>query len=281
MGNIAEDVSSPVERSFLPRTHLLRQQGPTARASNPMLAASFRAQEGGAARAVASGGGSRLDTDFVIVQALGKGAFSQVWKVKEKATGKLFAVKAGKPYTGYKNRLRQLEEVSILHQLSREPHPHIIPFVDSWEYASRLYIRTHLAPCGDLALFLMSLSDVGGMGEARVWKVLYELSSGLQHIHAHNFLHLDLKPSNILITSAGSLQIADFGMSTIMTDAGTVGGVSPALPTAVDGEFVWDDSKGSVPVPSPILDREVEGDREYLCPEALDGTVGREADVYS
>jgi mitosis inhibitor protein kinase SWE1 len=121
------------------------------------------------------------------------------------------------------------------------------------------------------------------MGEINVWKMLSELSSGLAHIHKNNFLHLDLKPSNILITAEGALQIADFGMSTIMTVHGINGGVSPALPTAVDGEFVWQEGHdGRVPVPSPIIDREVEGDREYLCPEALEQeNVGKPADVYS
>jgi mitosis inhibitor protein kinase SWE1 len=166
--------------------------------------------------------------------------------------------------------------------LSKDAHPHIISYVDSWEHGSRLYIRTALAPCGDLSTFLLSLADQGGLGEARVWKVLAELSAGLTHVHRCNFLHLDIKPSNILVTAAGSLQIADFGLSTILTSGGTVGGVSPALPTAINGNFVWEEgSTGNVPVPSPIMDRELEGDREYLCPEALKESVGKEADVFS
>jgi len=254
-----------------------------------MLSATYKSQ----CSSVSQIPSNRLATDFVIQQSLGKGEFSQVWSVQEKLTGNIFAVKAGRPYTGVKNRqvihlypadsrLRQLEEVSILHELSKDSHPHILPYVDSWEHSSRLYIRTALAPCGDLSKFLLSLAERGGLDEARSWKVLEELSSGLAHIHASNFLHLDMKPSNILITASGSLQIADFGLSTILSTSGIVGGVSPALPTAVDGRFVWEEgSSGQVPVPSPIMDRELEGDREYLCPEALEETVGKEADVYS
>lgn len=178
-----------------------------------------------------------------------------------------------------------MEEVSILHRLSLSPHDNIVTFIDSWEFSNRLYIRTELAPCGDLAMFLLSLGDVGGMGEARVWKTLRELSLGLSHIHSNDFLHLDIKPSNVLITNAGSLLIADFGMSTMISpDSGVAGDVSPALPQfGEDGAFVWgeDANKEVRAVPSPILDREVEGDREYLCPEALDGVVGKEADVFS
>jgi len=48
--------------------------------------------------------GNRLGAEFRIRHSLGKGEFSQVWSVQEKVTGKIFAVKAGRPYTGVKNR---------------------------------------------------------------------------------------------------------------------------------------------------------------------------------
>lgn len=175
--------------------------------------------------------------------------------------------------------LRQLEEVSILHSLSLDPHPNVIQFIDSWEHARRLYIRTELAECGDLARFLEALGDTGGIGESRCWKVLVVLSGAIQHVHNHDLLHLDIKPSNILITMSGSLKLADFGMSTVSSPEGqAVASLSPALPQMEGGEFVW---RQEGTMPSPIVDREVEGDREYLCPEALgDGPVGRPADVY-
>jgi mitosis inhibitor protein kinase SWE1 len=177
------------------------------------------------------------------------------------------------------------------------PHPNIITFHSSFEHSSRLYIVTELAECGDLSRYLLSLGDVGGPGESRIWKVLHELSNGLNYIHDSNFVHLDVKPSNILIDRDGRLKIADFGMSVIRTDtleeSGRTGmrmSLSPALPAAgEDGGFVWEGagegekniSGMAVAVPSPLWDREVEGDREYLCPEALEGTVGIEADVFS
>lgn len=208
-------------------------------------------------------------------------------------------------------RLRQLEEVSILHTLSLDPHPHIITFVDSWEHSRRLYLQTELLDFGDLAKFLSALGDSAGLGEARMWKTLSELSSALQHVHSFKLLHLDLKPSNVLITSEGALKIGDFGMSVVSDEQGMVEDhLSPALPDVADGgEFVWDnvdslqeedeeavgrtstDSSASDNGPrrgtsvmkviaSPHLDRDVEGDREYLSPESLDGKIGRPADVF-
>jgi hypothetical protein len=47
---------------------------------------------------------NKLDRDFVLVQGIGAGEFSQVWKVRSRRDGRVSAVKAGKMYTGVKNR---------------------------------------------------------------------------------------------------------------------------------------------------------------------------------
>lgn len=139
-------------------------------------------------------------------------------------------------------------------------------------------MRTELADCGDLATFLEAVGDSGGLGEGRVWKMLAELSDALVHVHGSNLIHLDIKPANILITAAGSLKIADFGMSTRTSEQGLAIAVSPALPCEGDGgKFVW----GSEPATTVSLEREREGDRAYLAPESLtEGRFGREADIF-
>lgn len=78
-----------------------------------------------------------------------------------------------------------------------------------------------------------------------VWLII---SQGLQHIHNSNFIHLDLKPANILITFEGVLKIADFGLACAW----------PAPPNH-DGE----------------------GDREYIAPEILKGVLDKPADIFS
>lgn len=71
-----------------------------------MLAAAYKAQAtpNASTGVPVSQKRGRLDQDFIIVNSMGKGEFSQVWKVKDRAEGKCWAVKAGKPYTGMKNR---------------------------------------------------------------------------------------------------------------------------------------------------------------------------------
>lgn len=97
-------------RNVTNRLRHLTDQRPLARASNPMLAASYKAQASSnlvSASKLEDGEGKKLDKferDFTLIQSLGGGAFSRVWKVRDKVSGGLWAVKAGKPYTGHKNR---------------------------------------------------------------------------------------------------------------------------------------------------------------------------------
>lgn len=174
-------------------------------------------------------------------------------------------------------RARQFEEVAILSTLAEASHPSVLHFQEAWEEKSQLHIRTALAECGDFATYLQSISDEGGLDEARCWKVLRELTEvssnqdmqrhgltsrlqGLRHIHSLGILHLDLKPANILINQSGTLQISDFGLSIRLASL-----TSDGYPVMPEGDVF----------------NVREGDREYLSPEMLKGVYGTFSDVFS
>ncbi|MCO5585046.1 hypothetical protein L7F22_038978 [Adiantum nelumboides] len=251
-------------------------------------------QKGAPVRRLGSSAASRnrpshFTSRFIVHGILGQGEFSQVDKVEDKQDGVLYAVKrAKKPYTGPRDRLRKLEEVDILRYLGKDGgHLNIVAFFDAWEEAGHLYIQTELCPCVDFSSFLQHFSNMGGsMDEARLWKVLRELSEGLGFIHDMQVLHLDLKPANIFITEIATLKIGDFGLATRWprVDAKTI----------LEGASMGDDdlllsnanSGKSDLIMSSLLNHtpkslEREGDREYIAPEILRGGFGKPADVFS
>lgn len=168
---------------------------------------------------------SQFEEHFAVEGVLGTGEFSEVIKVREKATGYLSAVKRMKrPFLGPKDRVRRLEEVDALRLLKeqraswRDPWfgaEGVMDLLDAWEEDGYLYLQTELCPLGSLAFVLAEYGrQVGALDEARLWKILAELSAGVYFIHQCGVLHLDLKPANILITEVGTLKISDFGMAT-------------------------------------------------------------------
>lgn len=197
---------------------------------------------------------------FGVVVLQGKGEFSNVFKVERPhqryrsdvtSTGPgrsgVWAVKKTKrPYVGHRDREAKLREVNILRQLSGNDH--IIHYVDSWESNNHLYIQTEYCENGNLKDFLTQAGFKARLDDFRIWKILLELSMGIQHIHSNNFIHLDLKPANVFIDWAGVLKIGDFGLAS-----------SWPAPNDIDGE----------------------GDREYIGPEILNGQFDKPADIFA
>ena len=150
-------------------------------------------------RPVTPVGVSRFEREYMMLEPIGNGEFSTVWKVKERKSARIWAVKRGKPYLGAKDRWvirlgsnieylliapflgicrkRQLEEVKVLETLAKTANPYVLQFQEAWEEKEQLHIRTNLAGCGDLATYLNSIGDVGGLDEGRCWKMLFELTS--------------------------------------------------------------------------------------------------------
>ncbi|KAH7392285.1 hypothetical protein DE146DRAFT_679715 [Phaeosphaeria sp. MPI-PUGE-AT-0046c] len=163
-------------------------------------------------------------------------AGSQVWVVK----------KSKKPYTGTGDRSRKMQEVDVLYAL--RGNAHVLDIKTHWEADSHLYIQTEYCEGGNLRKYLDTVGYNSRLDDFRIWKILMELSMGLAFIHDSGYIHLDLKPANILIDFEGGLKIADFGLAS-----------SWPAPKHIDGE----------------------GDRHYLAPEALSGGFDKPADVFA
>lgn len=226
----------------------------------------------------------RFESQFVQLSILGSGEFSEAIKAEDRATGSIYAVKRMKRrFTGPKDRLRHLEEVDILRLLGS--HPNVISLADAWEEDNHLFIQTELCPLGTLSFFLEGYGYlVGHLDEPRLWKVLTELASGIQHIHSHGVLHLDLKPANVFVTSVGSLKIGDFGLASRWPPAKQAQILAGARVDTVAGGLgeVDEDPFTSSSKDPKSCNLEREGDREYLAPEVmLDGEYSEAVDIFA
>jgi len=86
-------------------------------------------------------------------------------------------------------------------------HPNIVTVYEYFEHDGTAFIAMEYFERGSLRPL------VGELSLAQVVGVLEGLFAGLAHAEKHGIVHRDLKPENVMVTSAGGVKIADFGMA--------------------------------------------------------------------
>ena len=96
-------------------------------------------------------------------------------------------------------------------------HPNIVRVLDVFEEnGTAYYVMDHL-PGGSLS---DKVKRDGPLSEHDAMLYINDISSALAYIHAHNTVHLDVKPSNVLLDGNGRAVLIDFGISKHYDDAG-------------------------------------------------------------
>lgn len=149
---------------------------------------------------------------YRLLEYLSSGSFSSVFRAREEMTNRIVAIKAlskdAYPADRMRYLLTELEAMSNIWG-----HPNIVsihtvePGKDDYlawivmEYIEGDNLHK-LVQQGDL-----TLNDVLNIG--------LDICNGLKAAHAHNILHRDIKPQNILLTPEKKAKIADFSIARI------------------------------------------------------------------
>ncbi|XP_037622939.1 microtubule-associated serine/threonine-protein kinase 3-like [Sebastes umbrosus] len=91
-------------------------------------------------------------------------------------------------------------------------HPLVVPMYCSFETVGQMYMTMEYVKGGDLE-DLLEKEKHFRMDMAHFY--MAELVLAVEYIHSYGILHMDLKPSNLLITKEGHIKVADFGLSKI------------------------------------------------------------------
>jgi serine/threonine-protein kinase len=144
---------------------------------------------------------------YVVERQLGRGGTSTVFLARPVGGYDRVAIKVLHPdlsVTFVRQRFHR--EIALLRRLE---HPHILPILESEEAGSLIYYVTRYAPGGSLAALL-------GLRERvpvdQVLTVVREVGAALDHAHAQNVLHRDIKPGNILF-DVDRVLVCDFGIA--------------------------------------------------------------------
>ncbi|XP_051282305.1 calcium/calmodulin-dependent protein kinase IGb [Dicentrarchus labrax] len=167
---------------------------------------------------------------FDIMEELGSGAFSEVYMVKEKKTGKMFAMKCVK-----KKQKRDLNLENEIAVLRRIKHENVVGLEDFYESHTHYYLIMQLVSGGEL---FDRILDRGVYSEKDASSVIQQVLQAVSYLHQNGIVHRDLKPENILYYSQeeqSKIMISDFGLSKMVEDdimstaCGTPGYVAPEV----------------------------------------------------
>lgn len=166
--------------------------------------------------------GNKMVNEYVREYKIGAGSYGKVVLYRSSVDGKHYAIKAFHKSHLLKLRVAPsetamtdvLREVLIMKMLD---HPNIVnlieviddPNTDNFymvlEYVEGKWVCEGSGP-------------PGGLGETTARKYLRDIVSGLMYLHAHNIVHGDIKPDNLLVTSNGTVKIGDFSVSQVFED---------------------------------------------------------------
>ncbi len=94
--------------------------------------------------------------------------------------------------------------------LSEVHHLHIVNVLEVFEENQTAYIAMeYITGCS----LKSKLDKEGRLPEAEVLRYVHQIGDALQFVHDKHILHLDIKPSNILVDASGRAHLIDFGVS--------------------------------------------------------------------
>lgn len=195
-----------------------------------------------------AGRSGRVVGRYELLQEIGVGGMSRVYRARSIDSGEVVAVKvirADNVAADYEARLHR--EPDIQRGLG---HENIVHLIDSFRFGDEFFLVMEYIDGRSLARIIHA--ETGPLPLDRARGYFRQIIRALDHLHRLGIIHRDIKPSNILVGWDDRARLADFGIA----------------------KFAWQDAQTST--------QQGLGTPEYMSPEqALGGAVDHRSDVYS
>lgn len=176
----------------------------------------------------------------------------------------MYAIKMTKKPLKDNSRSEQTAMREVFAGAAMMKHKHIVRYYNSWVEAGLVFIQNEFCDGGSLqALIDQQRQDGTHFREPEMRRMVVHIGKGLQYVHSLQLAHLDVKPGNILISTAyqESGQLGQDERTYKLADFGHV--------VSLEGDEVEPE----------------EGDCRYMAPELLELNIDRskltQADIFS
>lgn len=153
---------------------------------------------------------------YEIISRLGKGGMGTVYKAKDPVLGRHVALKVahasagGDKESAMQHFSRYLQEARLA---AKFVHPNIAVTYDAGFENDQFYMAMEYINGTDLQKFTRKANL---LPRIQVLEMLYNICYALEYIHKNGYVHLDVKPSNIMMTDKGEAKLMDFGISRLV-----------------------------------------------------------------
>ena len=216
---LAVDVYSAVHAQIMARMTAAAADSPP-ESSMPVEAATIVLGEEGADRLAAlpdTLSDAHFGDRFRLLETIGDGAMSRVYKAEDvtAAAGgrRLLAIKVFKHALGDGSLAMDAVEAEFM-RLRALSHPNIAQLFECGRVGNSLYITMEYVAGETLygRLHPASQAHSRPLPADQVNDIVAGIAQALESAHAHQIVHGDLKPGNVLLTDAG-VKVIDFGLT--------------------------------------------------------------------
>ncbi|KAK4883119.1 hypothetical protein RN001_006438 [Aquatica leii] len=138
---------------------------------------------------------------------LGDGAYGKVYKAQHKHNGQLAAAKMCR-LDGDEDLSDFMIEIDILSECK---HPNVVELIEAFQKDQQLWMLIEYCDGGAVDSIMTELEKP--LNEYQIAYVCQNMCKGLLFLHKTHIIHRDLKAGNVLLTMAGGVKLADFGVS--------------------------------------------------------------------
>ena len=156
-----------------------------------------------------------INDRYEVIDRIGRGGMAEVFRARDLLLDREVAVKVLFP--------ENASDPNFVERFRREAqsaaglnHPNIVGVYDWGQHGSTYFMAMEFVPGNTLAQIIRRHGTLRAEVAARIGA---QIADALAFAHRNGVVHRDVKPANILITDAGFVKVADFGIARAI-DAG-------------------------------------------------------------